>query len=150
MQFNWKILFMLSAVFLIVVPSAAQTSNELQQRYGTPDEEGRFIVRSNILASVTFTRDGRARRIVVEPQDAQALNGSSLQLIGAETVAEVIDELAPVNQRGEHVNSIIFNAGCTSIRTEVYEQVNISRVITCALGGGVTSVEINWRALRGR
>lgn len=127
---------------LMSVSSATQTSSELQQKYGSPDENGQYTIRPNVVASVVCQSDDQACRILIKPKRSALLSEGDTQQMPPQMVAEVIKELSPANQRGAFINSTIFNAGCTSISTDDYERVRISKVTTCISGEGVLSAEI--------
>lgn len=124
-----------------------QTPDDLRQRYGAPDKRGRYVVRPNVTASVTRQSDGRVSRILVEPRGSETTAEGPGRQIPERVATEVIDELSPAARRGALLNSLNFSAGCTSISTDDYEQVRISRVFTCESEGTVKSAEIAIKAL---
>jgi hypothetical protein len=135
---------------LLPVPGDAQASDDLRQRYGPPDDRGRYVVRPHVTASVTRQSDGRASRILIEARGAGgAAKGRGPRML-EKVAAEVIDELSPADGRGALLNSLNFSAGCTSIRADHYERVRISRVFTCDSPGTVKSAEIAIKALEVR
>lgn len=153
MALKWHFLLMLSTVVLTTAPSAMtspQTPGDLEQRYGTPDDKGRYVARPDILVSVMLADERQEQKFAIKPNDRSPSSADSVQPMKPETVTEIINELAPMNQRGKLVNSIIFSASCTSIEADEYEQIRINRVVTCATGGGVASAEIIWKVPRGQ
>lgn len=124
-----------------------QAPDDLRQRYGPPDERGRYVVRPNVTASVTRRSDGRVTRILIEPRGSGAAAEGPGRQIPERVAAGVIDELSPAARRGALLNSLNFSAGCTSISTDDYEQVRINRVFTCESEGTVKSAEIAIKAL---
>lgn len=141
--------FCLSALLTSVI-AGPQTVDDLRQRYGSPDKRGRYVVRPNVTAAVTRQSDGRVSRILIEPKDSGAAAKGHSPQIPEKVAAEVIDGLSPAARRGALLNALNFSAGCTSISTDDYEQVRISRVFTCESEGEVKSAEIAIKALEPR
>ena len=135
----------LGLMLLLVAPAlSAQTTADLKNKYGPPDENGHYIVRKGVHLKVS-TDKGGGRLMVIEPDDAQSQAGAP-GFIPKTTVKEIIDELAPVVRRGKHVRSVVFNAGLSSVAAEEYEQVMISTSWTAGGGtGGITSASIRWK-----
>ena len=137
---------MLFVAYLAVMPSQAQTPNKLRKKYGAPDNKGHYVVRPDIVIAAALADDQQPCKIIVKPQESSTLRESASNVMKSDTVTEVLDELMPVDQRGKHLRSIIFNASCAAMSTVEYERVSINRALTCVLGGGVTSAEIRWKA----
>lgn len=135
----WQLVLLFSVFALATMFVAAQTPNELRQKYGSPDEKGSYIVRPNITATVV-QKNEQIARILIKPQNSLLSGNSNVMLPDA--VADVINEFSPLEERGEFVKSLTFNAGCTAINTDIYDLVRISRVVTCTSSGGIVSAEI--------
>jgi hypothetical protein len=73
------------------------------------------------------------------------VNGNSLILLPI--AAEVLNEVAPIEQRGKGGRAITFSGSCSSMTSEEYENVSIYRAEQCVQGGGraVVSVVIKWK-----
>lgn len=145
MKRKWLFIVLLCAAYLAVIPSKGQTPSGLRKKYGAPDDKGRYVVRPDIVISAALAADQQPCKIKVEPQKPSPLSESADSVMKSDTVTEVLDELAPFEQRGKHLRSITFNAGCASMSTDEYERVSINRAHTCVSGGGVTSAEIRWK-----
>jgi hypothetical protein len=139
----WKQMLALSA--LCFTSAFAQSAGGLRQKYGAPDAKGQYVIRPGVVMSVTFNEDKQAREFLIKPQ-ASAAGKETGDIIPERTITWIIDELAPAGQRGKHLRSMVFNAGCASTATDEYEQVRISRALTCASGGGVTSARVCWKS----
>jgi hypothetical protein len=134
--------FLVLAVMIFLtglsVSVAAQTPEELQQKYGSP-QFGVYKVREAITAKVTFDKNNRAVEMIVEPLQA---NGSPVAMPVA-TAAEILNEIMPASQRGKFLKKGAFAASCVSVQTEDYERVSIARTIRCdSQGGGVYQLNI--------
>jgi hypothetical protein len=132
-------------MLLLVAPAlSAQTTTDLKNKFGPPDKRGYYIVRKGIRLKVSTEKE-KIREMVIEPDEAKSQVGAG-SFIPAPTVNEIIAELAPVPLRGEHVRSIVFNAGLSSVAAEEYEHVVISTSST-GRGGtvGITSAGIRWK-----
>jgi hypothetical protein len=141
-------------VLLTAIPLASQTSSELHERYGDPNEK-RFTVRSGISVSVEYGSDHAVCRFVIDPvpeprkrpvpqvrhMEPQSSSGEALEqytglndppplaYIPIESSEEVLEELVPVSNRGEEVSHVIWESGQNQIRNTEYSNVSISRSI---------------------
>jgi len=142
-------MFRLWRIMLILIPMSmsaqAQTANELKQKYSLL-ENGSYLVRPNIILTVTFDENGRACRMQIDPQKTSISNRYSIDVISRSIADEIIDEIAPVSRRGKLLMSLTFNGGCSGVGSTTFENVEISVASTCAPnGGGITSARIIWR-----
>jgi hypothetical protein len=134
----------LGVMFLVIAPAlSAQTTADLNNKFGAPDEHGYYVVRKGVRLKVSTEKE-KVREMVIEPDDAKSELSSSF--IPAPTVNEIVAELAPVSLRGKHIRSIVFYAGVSSIAVEEYEHVTISTSYTERGGtGGIISASIRWK-----
>jgi hypothetical protein len=140
------IVLILGFMFLAFAPSSAQTTSELKQKYGSPDEKGRYTVRTGILVSAVLDENRKVRRMVIVPDDRITSSDGSQKLMTHDNANVIINELEPVAQRGKHRRSLVFNAGCVSVATDEYERVTTSISLTgCSAKAGVMSAEILWK-----
>jgi hypothetical protein len=132
-------------MLLLVAPAlSAQTTTDLKNKFGPPDKRGYYLVRKGIRLKVSTEKE-KVREMVIEPDEAKSQVGAG-SFIPAPTINEIIAELAPVSLRGEHVRSIVFNAGLSSVAAEEYEHVVISTSSTGRGGtSGITSAGIRWK-----
>ena len=135
------------ATLVCVVTNAAQTVNELRQKYGPPDEKGFYMVRPKIAMSVLFAKDGQACKVLIKPLSQIAQKDSLPLLLESEDVSKIIDEIAPISLRGRRGRSISLSAGCTSVLGTDYENIRIRRTVVCKSDGsrGESSIEIVWK-----
>jgi hypothetical protein len=119
------------AIAVWLVPSgtlAAQSRNELRQKYGEPVFET-FIVRHGISVTATFGTNGRITEFLISPQDT-GLFKSRLNSLSVDSVKVIIDELVPPTVRGKHIISGFVNADCPPANdcngtSDSYERVEI-------------------------
>ena len=91
---------------------------------------GRYAVKDKFIMSVSFGKSGQAKKIVIQPMNT--LSDTSRKGMSLDEVTGVVDEIVPKAKRGGYVGEISFLAGCSSIDTDVYEQVKISRATECS------------------
>jgi hypothetical protein len=140
-----KIASLFGFALLIVATSSAQTTTDLRQKYGPPDENGRYTVHRGVMLSVS-AENGKIRLMRIDPDDSMPEAGRGSKLIAVAEANAVIDELAPAAQRGKHIRSIVFKVRCSSVAAEEYDQVMISISATeCSENGGITSASIRWK-----
>ena len=136
------------AVILMVLPVVSQTNGDFLQRYQSP-KKGTYVVRPNIIMSVKFGDDSSAKdvcRAVIEPETTASSNEVGSEIFPSELALEIIDEVAPITQRGKLINSVSFNGGCTGMKADLYEEVTINHVTRCdAAGGGTYRATIKWK-----
>lgn len=148
MRFGWRLIKLLLAILLAVVPGFSQSADELQQKYQSLDAT-HFIARPHIVITVVFSGDGHAQHITITHQESSASDKFFAKLLPSSTVTELIDELAPANRRGQLINEITFSSGCVSVHATHYERVMISRITTCTSeGSGESSAEVRWKTTR--
>lgn len=147
MNLRRRLALLLGLMLLTVAPSLGQTASDLRQKYGAPDDEGHYTVRTGIVLSVTLAKNGQARKILIEAKDLSTSSRGRIKSMPLATAKEIINELVPIARRGKHLRSIIFNSGCASMSTEEYEEVRTSIVTTtCAEADSVTSAQIVWKS----
>lgn len=83
-------------MLVAVVTASAQTAAELKNRFGPPDESGRYTVRKGVLLRISVNK-GRGREMVIEPTNTKSRERSTDD-IPSTTANEIIDELAPAGQ----------------------------------------------------
>ncbi len=174
---NWRLAAALLLTLFAAATTTAQTSAELRAKYGEPEkvqvkdgrvEVERYMVRPHIAVEIIYTKDGKPCEVVILPVPATPPvdDGGRPQLIPegrlmpTDVVIALINELAPVEQRGEKITESTLNGGddkmllhhpgCQGIYTALYEHVTISCHTWC--WGGTFSVVIHWgeRTCRGQ
>lgn len=148
MPLNWRLVWVYLVILFTFAPSLAQTIDNLQKKYGSPDHKGRYVARPGVVVYTAPGKVGDARKIVVEAQSVSTLDRA--KPMSPDTVNEILGEIVPVSQRGKLIRSLSLSGGCTSKSAEEYERISITRLITCASGGGVTSAEIQWKVRKRR
>ena len=137
-----------SAIFgMLLVCAAAypQSGSELRSKYGTPSEA--YEVRPNVLMTVVFGADGQACEMVIEARHTSKAGVNGNSLIPLPIAEEVLNEVAPIEQRGKGGRAITFSGGCSSITSYEYENVTIYRSEQCLQGGGkaVLAITVKWK-----
>jgi hypothetical protein len=146
MKRSYSVLALL-LTFGAVVTGVAQTSGEFHQKYGLPDDKGRFIVRPGIGLTVKFAQDKQPSEAVVRPLSSPAVPArGTAELMSPKIAKEIIDELVPVSGRGRYRSTTNVAVGGLEINDVKYERVTIS---TVHLGNeqepGIYSITIQWK-----
>ncbi len=138
--------------FIIVEVGMAQTRNEFEQKYGSPDAKGRYIIRPSIGLSIKYKQDQNPSEMVIEPLDSDttdALNSkkeSLRKVMPSDEAEEVLDELVPVVKRGKKGFAANIANSCNFGSHTEYEQVTIDIAKRCERrGGGTYSINIRWK-----
>ena len=133
-------------VLLVCAAAYPQSRSDLRSKYGTPSEA--YEVRPNVLMTVEFSAEGQACKMVIEARHTLkggGVNGNSL--IPLPVAEEVLNEVAPMEQRGKGGRAITFSGGCSSVTSFEYENVSIYRSEQCLPGGGkaVLAITVKWK-----
>ena len=118
-------------IVLSCVIIAAQTSNDLRQKYGAPLSET-FKVRPGIVVTVTRAKTGEICEMLITPQLPVTPIKSSGAFLKSKTLDEVVNELVPRDQRGKFLMGSFLNLTCLPENDcggtgEDYERENIYR-----------------------
>ncbi len=114
------------------LPIAAQSRNELHQKFGNPISET-YEVRQGIYVTATYNKQGDVCQLVISPQLAtETLNYPSTKTIKSDTLAEIIGELVPLERRGKQAMGGFSNITCLPLNNcfgamHNYERVQIFR-----------------------
>lgn len=135
-----------------LAPALAQTGGEMRQKYGNPDDKGRYMVRPGVMLSMQTSPSGEISDIRIEPQSVPQPNDPAEKGIPQKVLTGLIDEFAPPSRRGHYIRSITFNGGCTSIKGVEYAKVTIQQTSLCKASGGevLSSAVIHWKQQRKR
>ncbi len=147
MALQKRIKWVMLIILLSVVPTAGQSTNEFRQKYGSPDNKGRYIARPGVALKVSFAANGQVCRILIEPESSVVLGNSALPLMKLEAVTEIIGELVPEVRRDQRRPILTMSGGCTSVEEYNYEQVIVHRTNICKAEGGkgVSVADILWK-----
>jgi hypothetical protein len=150
-----KLLKALLVMLLIAAPSLAQTAAELRRKYGEPETLShkssqilieRYKVRPNITMIVKFGGSERACELRIEPFRTRTQNSKRVEAMLESEAQQVIEELAPDNERGRLIKTYNAEFGCSTVLFRDYERVMIAVTSRCeAQGGGTYSVKIRWK-----
>jgi hypothetical protein len=109
----------------------AQSSQELHNRYGEPDQE-RFTVRPGISLTVQYGSDHLACQFTIAPSkpfDPSDPIGS-YSTMSASTVTDILEETVPAEMRGKQIPAGEWATGCANENEEFeYENVLIVRSV---------------------
>jgi microcystin-dependent protein len=143
---------LISFLSIFVLLGLAQTRDEFKQKYGLPDDKGRYVVRPDIGLSIEYKQGQNPSEMVIKPLDSDAANASnsekenSRKVMLSDEAEEVLDELVPVAKRGERGFVAKLLSGCISADRTEYEQVTIDIVKRCERrGGGTYSISVHWK-----
>ena len=133
-------------ILIICVPVLTQTPKVLRKKYGPPVRES-YLVRANILATITSAKDGQICEILIEPAPPSAMIKSNDLRLKSNVLDEVINELVPMKNRGKQLISGFLNLDCLPRNDcggtmENYERLSIYR------NGGIDShryATIQWK-----
>lgn len=102
-----------------------QSSQELRNRYGEPDVE-RFAVQPGISLAVEYGSDHLVCQALIEPPQTLIHGEEAVPLMSSEAVTEILEDIAPTDERGKVVQTITTN-GCNEFQILEYENVSITR-----------------------
>jgi hypothetical protein len=108
---------------------AAQTRDDLKQKYGDPVSET-FVVRPGILVTATYGPMGRIIELLFAPETTDLIKSRTQPGISRERLTPLLDELVPKGIRGKHLISAFLNMTCLPENdcwgsSESYENVTI-------------------------
>ncbi len=107
-----KILLIL---LMTALPVSAQTRDELRQKYESLSV-GSYLIRPGIDMSVTFADSSLwkdyACQAIIKPERTTTSSADGSEVMSSDSVAQIIDEVAPVARRGKPINELSVNGGC--------------------------------------
>ena len=113
-------------VVLSAAAVAQTTATNLHNRYAQPNRE-EMQVRPGISITVQYGLNEQACEIRIHPTTTSLLAKDSEAPMLPDTVTEVIDEVAPEDERGKPGMKRIEFAGCNALSIDQYESVTINR-----------------------
>ena len=118
--------FVLLSAFVFQASFPADTAQTLRERYGQPISET-YLVKRGVVIAASYGPSGLICNIVVSPERLWNSTFESKQL------TEIIDEVAPVNERGKFLMGTFLNANCMPTNdcfgtAGTYEKVHIARM----------------------
>lgn len=106
-------------ILLTSISAIAQTSSSLRQKYNEPISET-FKIRPQVLLTVKYAKTGEVCSMLIKPQSFIWL--SDTKTLEDKVLDDVLEELAPQNQRGKFLVGTHRNGLLSS-----YERVEILR-----------------------
>lgn len=133
-------------ILIVSLPVLGQSPDGLSQKYGLPVKAS-YLVRENVLVTVTYNKDRQICEMVIEPLPPPEPIKSSEQRLRSDVLNELINELLPMKERGKLIMASFLNLRCLPRNDcdgtdEDYEKVYIYR------NGGIDShryVTIQWK-----
>lgn len=166
MRFRQQLWKSAPALLCAAVSAGAQTSQELQGRYGPPlkSESTRrpaletaygltlsetFVVRPDVSLAVTYTADGEACRAEIKPYSSSPELFPPPETVSSAEVSEIIAHLTPAGTPPEGgaagPSTITFTGSCSAVSVERSPRLEVSRAVRAAkCGGGVYSAAVVW------
>ncbi len=132
-------------LFLCCIIANAQSSNELQKKYGAPTSEtysevyrarsSDYLTQLSASVTATYTKNKKVCRLMVElfPYSTSEIPiNVEADALKTKLLDEVVDELMPKEKRGKYLLGSFINLGCypsdgCSGTLEHYEKVSIYR-----------------------
>jgi len=117
--------FVLLSAFVFQSSFSPDTAQTLRERYGQPISET-YLAKPGVVVAASYGPSGHICNLVVSPERLWNSTFESKQL------TEIIDEVAPVNERGKFLIGGFLNSFCMPTNdcfgTEsTYEKVHIAR-----------------------
>jgi hypothetical protein len=143
----WLRLSVLLLLLSLIGAFPADNAQTLRERYGRPISET-YQVRPGIVASARYGDSGRVCEILLHtPEPSSLIKSSPRKTIGDDKeVAEVLDEIVPVSERGKLLQGVFVNLQCPPDDClggeEVWERMVIYRN---GHNGSEHYVTIQWR-----
>src|SRR5437588_7530952 len=106
----------------------AQSRDDLKKRYGAPVAET-FLVRAGIIVTASYNSNGQIDELLIAPQITGLIKSRS-KILSYDTLKDVLNELAPISERGKPGISSFLNLACLpqndcSGSSESYEKLTI-------------------------
>ena len=135
----------ISVMFLTIVAVSSQTPNSLREKYGPPDEKGRYLVRPGIGLQVTYDVDGALASLIIKPidDDKTTVPTKRRRTMPRHVGLELLDELVPASHRAKAIASFSEERGCFSLETKDYPTITTKITTRCERqGGGTYSIQV--------
>jgi len=115
-------------LLLLAFALTLQTSDRFRSKYGVPISET-YLVSSEILATVKYSKDGRPCSATVNPQ-SEAKANEKPKAISSELMRAIVNELVTPSDRGKLIGSGFLNLTCVDCESfygvsEHYEKLDI-------------------------
>src|SRR5215217_4019489 len=96
------VLTLIVLVLMAGIVGLAQTNNELRQKYGPPDSEGRYIVRPGIGLTAQMDGNRKTRAITVQPFSPKGISTSQSSekpiVMRTDVAKAILSEILPVSK----------------------------------------------------
>ena len=142
----------LSKLFLLILflplPTMAQTSDELRQKYKVTSAVESYEVRPGIIATVFYSENRQPVEILIKPRLFYT-NELSKNEMPFKVIEEILDEFVPMAKRGKLCQDIDSVSGRNHYVHTTYENVSLYSVIhnRGADNATVSMVQIRWEKI---
>ncbi len=141
-------------LMLAAIPAWAQTSVDLNSKYGAPQQS--YEIRPGIFTTVKHNADGQVCEMSVEKRHIQAsgtINIEPTVVLSADELKEITEELAPTNQRGAKSKpfGLLSISGVGGTEMDEYENVYITYYFKASsskkaiVNNGTAATVITWK-----
>jgi hypothetical protein len=118
-----------NCIIFAALSAAVASSPQLQSRYGQPDLE-RYEVRSGLSLTVQYGRDRLVCQARIGSPESLIRDSQPPSLMPSRDVSEVLEEVAPVAERGKQISNGSFQSSTCGVGTFAdYQNVWILRAI---------------------
>jgi hypothetical protein len=137
---------------LAAIPAWAQTSSELNSKYGVPTQS--YEIRPGIFLTVKYAADGQACEMAVEKRHVRASGTIDLDstTLSSEEKKMIVEDLIPVAKRGKRseVSGDIAIIGGGGTESDDYENISITYYSNYspsknAIIRGTVAIVIRWK-----
>ena len=138
----------ISLVLLFFTVSLAQSSDDLKSKYGTPFKS--YEIRPGIMMMVKFDENGQASEMRIERHAVTEPTVFLERTIPSYLSKEIVDELAPVVERGTRRQSefsdLMLTVGGCGTSTDDYKNVAITYYTRQSEEcNGLVAIVIKWK-----
>jgi hypothetical protein len=146
-----NIFFAIAGLLMLAIPVCAQTSSELEGKYGKPQKF--YEVRPDVMMTVTFNDEGQACEMRVERHNAtESTTYMNMTFYPQSMAQEIVDDLVPFEARGaksKH-SGLINITGSSGSRFKDYKNVQMTYQFNVAAANesecsGIVAIIIRWK-----
>lgn len=140
-------------LMLTTIPVWAQTSADLNSKYGTPQQS--YEIRPGIFMSVQYNADGQVCEMSVEKHHIKVSGVINVDptVISADEMKEIVEELVQMNQRGAKSKNLGLYSinGVGGTKMDDYENVYITSYFKVSaskkaiVNNGTVAIVITWK-----
>jgi len=129
-----SVIIVILVTFFGVLQSNAQSAKDVLLKYGSPDEQGRYIVRPGIAAKVSISERGQVCNVFIEPTSLATSSVPGRPLMSLKIVDEVIAEFVPESRQDQRRPALSMG-GYTTSEEYTYKQATVYLTTVCSSEG---------------